>query len=299
MNSNLHKAKRVKNDEFYTQLSDIEQELKHYKHHFKDKIIYLNCNDVSFGQDSGNFWRYFSLNFEFLGLKKLIATQYSETQQAIKMQLNGYGLQPIMTTLKSSGDFRSQECIQILKQADIIITNPPFSLFKQFVALLIENNKKFLVIGNFNAVIYKNIFPLLKDNKIWLGCTSPKRFLQPNGEYKNFGNISWYTNLEIDKRNEEMILFRKYYGNEGKYPKYDNYDAINIDKVRDIPDDYYGYMGVPISFMCKHNPKQFQIVGSAVDKDYYKIVFGHYDGWTTINGKKPFARIFIKRVGDD
>jgi len=287
-NSNLHKAKNEKNNEFYTQLTDIEKELQHYKEHFKDKVVYCNCDDHRFS----NFYRYFSLNFEFLGLKKLIATHFSSDGIAYKLEIirdiNGDGrideLDTIETALKQNGDFRSDECIEILKEADIVVSNPPFSLFREYIAQLVEYNKNFLVIGSMNAITYKDCFSLIKDNKMWLGNNYVKEFLQPNGEFKKFGNICWFTNIPHKKRNEEIILYRNY--NETDYPKYDNYFAINVDKTKDIPCDYFGAIGVPISFLDKYNPKQFEIV---------RFRKGDDDKDLAVNGICPYFRILIKR----
>lgn len=300
-NSNLHKAKQAKNDEFYTQLNDIENELKNYKSHFKDKVIFCNCDDP----DWSNFWLYFSINFNSLGLKKLISTHFESNKPSYKLEMNEYG-ETIKTDLTQNGDFRSPECIELLKEADIVVTNPPFSLFREYVAQLIEYDKKFLVIGSNNAITYKEIFKLIKDNKLWLGTTNPKKFKQPNGEMKNFGNINWFTNLEHSKRNEEIILYKTYQGNEADYPKYDNYDAIEVSKVKDIPIDYEGAMGVPITFLDKYNPSQFEILGLLADKreisdsliqgvpTYLDEKHKKYVG-AVLNKKATYARIIIKR----
>jgi len=262
-NSNLHKAKKAKNDEFYTQLEDIEKEMKHYKKQFKGKTIFLNCDDP----DWSNFWKYFSLNFNHLGLKKLISTHYAENSQSYKMEMvkmKDNKPEYIKTDLKGDGDFRSEESIELLKEADFVITNPPFSLFREYVAQLIEYDKKFLIIGSMNAITYKETFKLIMDNKLWLGITAPKEFKNPDGEMKKFGNINWYTNLEHSKRNEEIILYKEHHNFEEDFPQYENYDAINIDKVKDIPKDYSGYIGVPITFLSKYNPKQFEIVALGI-----------------------------------
>ena len=269
-NKNLHQAKTAKNDEFYTQLTDIEKELSHYRAHFKDKIILCNCDDPTWSE----FWRYFHLNFEFFGLKKLISTHYSATERTYKLEYTGGDdtniEDGIKTDLLQNGDFRSDECIEILKQADIVVTNPPFSLFREYVAQLIDYDKKFICIGSQNAITYKEFFPLLKDNKVWLGHTSPKEFLQPDDSIKKFGNISWFTNLDISKRHEKLILWKNYTPEE--YPKYDNYDAINVDRVADIPVDYDGVMGVPITFLDKFCPEQFEILGiTQRNDDPYKL----------------------------
>jgi len=301
-NKNLGKARNSKNNEFYTQLTDIEKELGHYKKYFKGKTVFCNCDDP---QES-DFWKYFSLNFEFLGLKKLISTHFEKAQPSYKLEIvrdiNDDGkinnLDTIKTPLKQNGDFRSPECIEILKEADIVVTNPPFSLFREYVAQLVEYDKNFIIIGNQNAITYKEIFKLIKENKIWLGHTSPKKFLQPDGSIKTFGNISWYTNLETQKRHEDLILYKKYYGFEDEYPKYDNYDAINLDKVKNIPMDYDGAMGVPITFLCKYNPEQFEIMSSNNIRVNDKLPFKEHglikDKDGTINGKATYVRIVIK-----
>lgn len=242
-NNNLHKAKKEKNDEFYTQITDIEKELKHYKEHFKNKTIFMNCDDPSWS----NFWLYFSMNFEYLGLKKIISTHYEDSKPSYKLEMINMG-ETIKTTLTQNGDFRSPECIELMQESDIVVTNPPFSLFREYIAQLIEYEKKFIVIGNNNAITYKEIFKLIKENKLWLGINQVKEFKQPDGTIKKFGNIGWYTNLTHNKRNQEIILFKQYEGNESNYPKYDNYDAIEVSKVKDIPIDYDGAMGVPITF---------------------------------------------------
>ena len=213
-NSNLHTAKKLKNDEFYTQLTDIENELKYYKEHFKDKVVYCNCDDPI----ESNFFKFFSLNFEFLGLKKLISTGYKENGKGVvyiyEGDKNGNRMPDLeeieVKELQGNGDFRSEECIEFLKESDIVVTNPPFSLFREYVAQLMEYNKQFLIIGSQNAITYKEIFPLIKDNKLWLGVNLVKEFLQPNGEIKKFGNICWFTNLEHKKRNYPLDLYMKY-----------------------------------------------------------------------------------------
>ena len=235
-NSNLHNAKSAKNDEFYTQLTDVAKELMHYKEHFRGKVVLCNCDDPTWSA----FWKYFHLNFEVLGLKKLISTHYDREEATYKMEYEGGDDNNIETGVKTplegNGDFRHQECIELLKEADIVVTNPPFSLFREYVAQLMEYGKKFIVIGSMNAITYKEIFPLLKDNQMWLGCNSVKEFIQPDGSIKKFGNIYWYTNLDHKKRHEELIFWKHYTPEE--YPKYDNYDAINVDKVNEIPVDY-------------------------------------------------------------
>ena len=289
-NDNLKKAKAGKKDEFYTQLSDIEKELRHYKDHFKGKVVFCNCDDPRVS----NFFHYFSYNFENLGLKKLIATCYknqerdlfsaNNSESAIYLEYTGdkngdripnpeeIGI----ITLNGDGDFRSAESIELLKQADIVVTNPPFSLFREYVAQLIEYDKKFLIIGSQNSISYKDIFKLIESNQIWLGYGLVKRFTMPenyehnsviveNGtRYAVFGNVCWYTNLDISKRHDDIILYKTFQNNESAYPKYVNYDAIEVSKVKDIPLDYKGEMGVPITFLDKYNPEQFEIIGSSM-----------------------------------
>ncbi len=295
-NTNLKLAKKNKNDEFYTQLSDIENELKHYKDFFKDKVVLCNCDDPRVS----NFFHYFSYNFEYLGLKKLITTCYKNqnmdlfstksSEKAIYLEYLGEkdnGRVPTLESigireLKGDGDFRSSECIELLKETDIVCTNPPFSLFREYVAQLIEYNKKFIIIGNDNCRTYKEIFPLIRDNKLWCGYNHVKEFKRADGSIAKFGNISWYTNLEIKKRHENLDLYKKY--NPEEYPKYDNYDAINIDKVSDIPVDYYEKIGVPITFLDKFNPEQFEIIDA--DFNLANPIFLQ-------NGKKGTGRFYV------
>lgn len=276
-NQNLNQAKTAKKDEFYTQLADIERELKHYKRHFKGKVVYCNCDDP---RVSG-FFHYFAYNFEKLGLKKLITTcyksqdvnQFSKTkaERAVLLEYTGdkngnrvpdaeeIGIVP----LKGDGDFRSEKSIELLKQADIVVTNPPFSLFREYVAQLVQYKKKFIIVGSLNAVKYKEIFPLIMKNKLWLGYGfkgGSSRFATPySSELVKFGNVTWFTNLAIRKRNEGLILYETY--NPEEYPTYANFDAIEVSKTKKIPVDYDGLMGVPISFLSKYNPKQFELVG--------------------------------------
>ena len=306
MKERLQQAKKNKKDEFYTQLTDIEKELKHYKDHFKNKIVFCNCDDPK----ESNFFKYFALNFKFLGLKKLITTHYNKGSKSYKLEvakdINNDGIinldDAIKTPLQGDGDFRSDECIEILKEADIVVTNPPFSLFREYIAQLIEYNKNFVVIGHQNAISYMEIFKLIKENKIWLGYGfkgSAGHFI--NKYYENYATASdkkegmirvsgvhWFTNLEIKKRHEDLKLYKTY--NEEEYPKYDNYDAINIDKTKEIPIDYDGIMGVPITFMDKYNPEQFEIIGQMATTKVDQFNFGY----PYINGKKKYARILIK-----
>ena len=313
-NALLTKAAKAKQDEFYTQLSDIEKELKNYKEHFRDKVIFCNCDDP----ETSNFWKYFELNFTQLRLKKLIATHYETKKPSYKLELvrdvNGDGnidrLDIIKTDLKQNGDFRSPECVDLLKEADIVVTNPPFSLFREYIAQLMEYDKKFIIIGNLNAVTYKETFPLLKENKMWLGQSihsgdrefrvpdnyplqaTGSRIDEEGNKYIRVKGVRWFTNFDYITRHEELILYRRY--NEEDYPKYDNYDAINVDKTKDIPCDYYEVMGVPITFMDKYNPDQFEILGNlgSYAPDGYSLSGGIY-----IDGKKIFKRILIKRKG--
>ena len=327
---NLVKARNKKNDDFYTQLVDIEQELKHYKNHFKGKVVYCNCDDPK----NSNFFHYFSYNFERLGLKKLITTCFKnnqldlfsreESNTSLKLEYNGDknnnrvpDIDEIgVNRLKGDGDFRSQECIDILKTADIIVTNPPFSLFREYIQQLIDFNKKFLVLGHQNAISYREIFTHIKNNKLWLGYdnggtkwfrvkdhydikTETRKKIIDGKKYFSMGNIYWFTNLNHKKRNEDLILYKKYSPEE--CPKYDNYDAINIDKVVDIPIDYDGYMGVPITFLDKHNIQQFEIIGlsasAGYDKEIVGIPFtGDRDARASVNGKTKYARIIIKKI---
>jgi len=319
-------AKKNKNDEFYTQLDDISRELEHYKEHFKGKTVLCNCDDPRVS----NFFKYFSYKFEELGLKKLITTCYKnremdlfstgESEKAIYLEYSGEkdgGKIPTVgqigvKELKGDGDFRSKECIELLKEADIVVTNPPFSLFREYVAQLIEYKKKFLIIGNINAITYKEIFSLIRNNQVWLGYGMGRAisgFIVPNS-YELYGtetrtdengnkiistnNCLWLTNLEHQKRKEKIDLYQKY--SEEKYPKYDNYDAINVDKTVDIPMDYDGAMGVPITFLDKYNPEQFELLGCSYS--YGEPIGYHYTdkGFNpSINGKEVYKRLFIRR----
>lgn len=314
-NELLHDAKKSKSDEFYTQLSDIESELKHYKNHFRDKVVYCNCDDPRVS----NFFNYFASNFKELGLRKLITACYRGSTRDLfndKDDEKGFYFEyagsecgkcrPSSSDLiyfKGDGDFRSHESIELLKASDIVVTNPPFSLFREYVAQLVKYDKKFLIIGNVNAITYKEIFRLIKDNKAWLGINLGRGisgFIVP-GHYELYGtearvdnsgnriispnNCLWLTNLDTLKRHEGIILTKKYFGNESEYPKYDNFDGINVNRTQDIPADYSGYLGVPITFLHKFNPEQFEIV---------KFRKGNDEKDLSIHGKCPYFRIIIK-----
>ena len=370
-NANLIKANKTKNDEFYTQLKDIESELKHYKNQLKDKVIFCNCDDPF----ESNFFKYFAMNFKALGLKKLITTCYdpspiankeiqlsflgdekeeqhgNKSRQKIiskaykikldditdidnsnnvnildtkeillreKVKLESGEKSKILSYLKGDGDFRSDECVELLKQADVVITNPPFSLFREYIAQLIKYDKKFLIIGNVNAINYKEMFKLIMSNRLWLGYNCVRWFNTPQFGLKEGARSFWYTNLDIPKRHEEFTLFKRYRSEE--YPKYDNYDAIEVSKAVNIPYDYDGVMGVPVTFLDKFNPDQFEILGITENLDLYNLKTrkytseecrqayfnkfgkkGTYDlnasGAINKNGRleKTYARILIKR----
>lgn len=356
-NSQLSAAKKAKNDEFYTRMTDIEHELVHYKDHFKGKVVLCNCDDPF----ESNFFKYFALNFNRLGLKKLIATCYSGSpiaggeyqpslfdddvdedtgrhRRAYKAVVNvfrdatgdgGLDMDDIRNLLDSgeneltelhgdgiygAGDFRSKECLELLDEADIVVTNPPFSLFREYVATLMEHGKKFVIVGNQNAITYKEAFPLLRDDRLWLGYNKVKEFVVPSADHPErgnivtdgkggliakFGNICWYTNLDITKRHEDLLLYRRYKEDPSRYPKYDNYDAIEVSKVKDIPEDYWGVMGVPITFMDKYNPDQFDIVGCS-ESEGRGFSNGLWDpasktAQPIINGHKVYKRLFVRR----
>ena len=305
-NSNLHQAKRAKNDEFYTQLTDIEKEMVHYRPHFKGKVIFCNCDDAR----ESNFFKYFANNFELLGIRKLITTGYKENGHGVVLEYEGDKNGNLIvdpseikvTELKGNGDFRSDECIEYLRQADIVVTNPPFSLFREYMALLFRYDKEFIVIGNQNAITYKEIFPYIKENKLWLGNNYVKEFRQPDGEIKKFGNILWYTNIPHGKRSLPLDFYKTY--NDKDFPKYDNYDAIEVSKVSDIPMDYYGVMGVPITFLDKYCPAQFEIVGTT-DRggdgfiDNLKIPNAERYDAPTVSGNGKYKRILIRRKSAD
>lgn len=275
-----------------------------YRKQFKDKIVYLPCDDPA--NKKSEFWSFFVLNFDAFGLKKLIATHYDENGKAYKIWIDddttGDGFiddgDAQQEELEGNGDFRSPECIEILKECDIVCTNPPFSLFREFIDVIVSEHKKFLIIGNKNAITYEDFFSLLKNNEAWIGYNNVKEFRQPDGSIKKFGNIGWFTNLDVTKRHEKMILTKKY--DSKVYPKYDNYDAINVDRVVDIPSDYDGVMGVPITFLDKYNPEQFEVIGHTHCKDKSPKVealrtdINHTHGGM-INGKEKYMRILIRR----
>lgn len=308
-NRNLHASRSGKTDEFYTQLPFIENELKHYKESFKGKTIFCNCDDP----EISNFTKYFQLNFFYLGLKKLVCTHYDANKRTYKLEIvaseesNGQINIPdyVITPLQQNGDFRSPECIEILKEADIIVTNPPFSLFREYIAQLMEYKKQFIIVGNQNAITYREILPLIMNNEIWLGYNSghfwfkvPDYYeekktdfkIDENGvKWRRMGNICWFTNIDIEKRHEDMILYKNY--NPSDYPKYDNYDCIEVSKTADIPCDYYGVMGVPITFMDKYNPDQFEILGDSRYHDGQDFS----DDINILNGKGLYRRLLIRR----
>ena len=334
---NLRKAKEAKDDEFYTRISDIEKEVKNYKSQFEGKTVFCNCDDPF----ESNFFKYFAMNFNALKLKKLIVTCYATSpitgEQLSLFDLNydvkapsakhpykiiinsvedinkdgAFNMADIemlvrtkentLALLKGDGDFRSPECIKLLKESDIICTNPPFSLWREYIAQIMEYNKQFLIIGNINNVNYKEIFPLVKANKIWFGYNTVKEFDRPDGSVQKFGNVCWYTNLDVKKRHEKIDLYKKY--NPEEYPSYDNFNGIDVSSVAEIPVDYYGYMGVPGSFLDKYNPEQFRIIGIGTGDTAKTIGItknhrGRTDLAYTINGihKCPFNRIIIQRI---
>jgi hypothetical protein len=345
-NKTLNAAGKAKNDEFYTQISDIAKECTHYKEHFKGKTIFCNCDDPY----ESDFFKYFALNFNHFGLKKLLASCYIgspiantqlslfdyesaenkttksphkiEITEVVEEDADGVrGLTLVenllrnrknaLSRLQGNGDFRSSECVEMLKEADIVVTNPPFSLFREYVAQLMEYDKKFLIIGNKNAITYKEIFKLIKENKMWIGRMPmgtdmlfnvpekySKNFIENkkegsaykivNGTIKGRSQACWFTNIDHKKRHEKIYLYKKYTPEE--YPNYDNYDAIEVAKTIDIPQDYDGVMGVPISFLDKYDPEQFEILGIANSARWID-----YECYTVINGKKLYNRILIKR----
>lgn len=287
-NRNLLEAKKNKNNEFYTMLCDVEAEVVNYKEHFNGKIVFCNCDDPTWSA----FWQYFHLNFENLGLKKLVATHYDKEKSTYKMEYIGGDDNNIeagvKTQLEGNGDFSSLECVELLDECDIVVSNPPFSEFRRYVSLLVEHKKRFLIIGSKNAITYKEFFPLLKDNKVWIGCNNVKEFRQPDGSVKKFGNVGWYTNLDVAKRHDKLILCKNYSPEE--YPKYDNYNAINVDKVSEIPCDYDGVMGVPITFIDYYCPEQFEIVAFRKGEDGKDLVFTRDS-----ERVQPYFRILVRR----
>jgi len=328
MNTVLTAARAGKHDEFYTQISDIENELRHYRGHFQGKIVYCNCDDPKVS----NFFKYFSMKFSDLGLKKLITTCYKsqnsnlfsrhDAMHGIKLEYDGFRIGERIpnvedigeTLLEEDGDFRSEECIEILKFADIVVTNPPFSLFRQYVAQLIEHDKQFLIIGNVNAVTYKEFFPFIKSGKIWFGPSirsGDRTFGVPDhypleaarawtdDDGNNFikvKGVRWFTNLDFPQRYENLILHKKY--SPQAYPTYDNYDAINVDKTAEIPEDYAGAMGVPITFLDKHNPKQFEILDANTIRSNDRVPLKPHglikDKENAIRGKPKYVRVVIR-----
>ena len=343
-NKNLNAAKTAKKDEFYTQMADIERELQHYWPHFADKVVLCNCDDPY----ESNFFKYFALNFNQLGLKKLICTCFDGSpvqgnellldfgdftddpkKIAYKVKitevkdLNGDGAVDLadvqyllkndknaISLLKQHGDFRSAECIELLKQADIVVTNPPFSLFREYIGQLMQYGKKFLIIGHQNAITYREVFPLLQSNQVWLGYgfkgaaahfSSPYDDIATAGDHKKdmirVSGVNWFTNLEIPKRNEDLDLVCRYSSEE--YPTYDNYNAIEVSRVQDIPCDYSGVMGVPITFLDKYNPDQFEIIGATENEATEEVKELRIQGFTKydrpyIKGIRKYARILIR-----
>ena len=323
-NTNLKTAKKSKNDEFYTLMEDIEKEMRYYKDFFKGKVVYCNCDDAR----ESNFFKYFSLNFEFLGLKKLITTGYKSDGKGVVLVYEGDkngnrrvdNEEIIVNELNGDGDFRSEECIEYLKQADVVVTNPPFSLFRQYVKQLMDYGKKFIIIGNQNAIICKEIFPYIKNNQLWLGMSmngSNRWFVAPDsyevkenaagykldekGRKMFFVNgVTWFTNIENKRRNEKLDLYKRYSFED--YPKYENFDAIYVNRVDEIPIDYDGVMGVPITFLYKYNPKQFEIldlINRYMIFDYFGVneeVRKKHSHCANVNGKSTYARILIKKI---
>lgn len=379
-NHDLHTANKAKKDEFYTQLTDIEKEMRYYRKHFKGKTVLCNCDDPF----ESNFFKYFVLNFNRLELKKLIATCYA-TSPIAGQQLSLFDVvggdeeqrskpykavvtkvydvtgdggvdmfdvaelfknhENELTELEGNGDFRSEECLALLDETDIVVTNPPFSLFREYMAMLMKHEKKFIIIGNVNAITYKEFFPLIRDNRVWIGASihsGDRKFYVPDDyplnasgcgidedgrRYIRVKGVRWYTNLDIKQRHEELILVKKYVGHEDEYPIYDNYDAINVDKVKDIPYDYTGVMGVPITFLDKYNPDQFELVAFRKGTDGKDLAYTRereresartsgfsLDEWETLNpsltllpgviknaegaidGRRTYARILIRQI---
>ena len=323
-NNNLRSANANKNDEFYTMLTDIEKEMRYYKDFFKGKVVYCNCDDAR----ESNFFKYFSLNFEFLGLKKLISTGYKADGKGVVLVYEGDkngnrrvdNEEIVVKELNGDGDFRSEECIEYLKECDVVVTNPPFSLFRQYVKQLMDYGKKFIIIGNQNAIICKEIFPYIKNNQLWLGMSmngSNRWFVAPDsyevkenaagykldekGRKMFFVNgVTWFTNIENKRRNEKLDLYKRYSFED--YPKYENFDAIYVNRVDEIPIDYDGVMGVPITFLYKYNPKQFEIldlINRYMIFDYFGVneeVRKKHSHCANVNGKSTYARILIKKI---
>lgn len=306
-NNNLHSAKNAKNDEFYTQLEDIEREMVNYVPFFEDKVVYCNCDDYRLS----NFTKCFKDNFEYLKLKKVICTNYDNGNGAWKYEYDGENETVIQ--LEGNGGYKTEECIAFLKEADVVVTNPPFSLFRDYVKQLMDYNKKFLIIGNMNAITYKEIFPYIKNSQLWLGYgfKGGNAYFKYNGDCSAFAkgvynqetglvkfrNCSWFTNITTEKRNTTLDLYRKY--NPTDYPKYDNYDAIEVSKVTDIPEDYDGVMGVPITFLDKYCPTQFEIVD--INPHFYSIVEQGLPKpkkltLHSVGKKDPYARILIRKL---
>lgn len=300
-NTNLRRAAKVKNDEFYTRYEDIEAEVMKYRKQFKGKVVYLPCDDPA--EKKSEFWSFFVNNFDAFGLKRLIATHFDENGKAYKIWIDsdvsgdGYidDADALQEDLIGNGDFRSPECVEILKECDIVCTNPPFSLFIEFVNLIMTHNKQFLIIGNQNSFICKDILHYFKNNKVWMGYNKVKQFIQPDGSIKKFGNVCWYTNMITSKRNEELILTDSY--DEINYPYLDNYNAININKVVKIPKDFDGYMAVPITFIEKYNPNQFEVFGitNTGEENPGIRLPNTAHGRALLNGKEVYTRLLIKR----
>lgn len=316
-NRSLTSARKAKNDEFYTQLSDIENELRHYKAHFRGKTVFCNCDDP----EASNFWKYFSLNFEHLGLKRLITTHYVRGGQSYALEFTP-GDKPDLfpadrfkkTMLTGDGDFRSEECIGLLKQADIVVTNPPFSLFREYLRQLVDHDKKFLIIGSKNAITYKEVFKLIAEGRLWLGVgfnngnaffktPDPSGFqdgvYDPKTGLVKFRNVGWFTNLDHAKRHEEMILYRSFWDDPSFFPKYDNYDAIEVSRIKDIPLDYNKEMGVPITFLDRFDPDQFEIIwttdrGGDGYLEHLKLRHTRFDA-PLLNGEAKYKRIIIRK----
>lgn len=330
-NRTLQEARRAKSDEFYTVLSDIEKELRHYRKHFRDKVVFCNCDDPRIS----NFFHYFSYNFEKLGLKKLITTCYKnqcrdlfsrhDQESAIYLEYvgdkNGNNVPDPdeigIEHLSGDGDFRSEECVELLEKSDVVVTNPPFSLFREYVSQLIEHDKKFLIVGTWNAITYKEIFRLIKEDRVWIGVNSNRNFSgfivpphyplhgtearidEDGNRIVSSNNTCWFTNLENAKRHEDLILYQTY--DPELYPDYDNYNAIEVSQVTNIPLDYDGIMGVPITFLNKYNPEQFEIVGSDFEVKDGLLPDLVREGWdgkidrAYLRGKRMYARIFVRR----